>query len=1505
MRPRSESALTLLEQRDDSPERHHSVGHQPRPSSYLVLLNSLASDLDLMLSDLCTTPPPPDDAESRQPLLGRDLNESEGSLEDVRGDAFLEPYMQGLGPARESPLLRLDADTDYDDDENNRPPSPVEAPVAAPRMLHASSPPHATLLLHETQPATLITESNGVASKFKMIDLTHRDSDVTVATTFSTQSVSVPRGMTSEDEGDDEGEEDDEDSCGQASSSGGGSMAPCDIGLVERLIRSHPVWFLAGLQRAGAVHLLQGKEEGNFVVRQSSQADTMAISVRLPAGKGPYIEHYLVQATSTGQLALESSENKFDDIPTLVAHYAQCCDELPVQLTLPRAIREARNRQQLSSLALLGQEFWRYPMANPRPERGTPGAEVPLTAPLTAPPSLRLSPPITAASEDEPPVKQQTPNSSQSSLCSFGSGSCSINNLSNSNLNNLLNNNNGSASSSPPKDNIVLNLAPFKEPSPPSTSIIPQKAARPNSLNLLQSNLSSATNSPLSPNASTPTTKSNPPKPPPRWAKPSQNFSVTTSVTFQVSSSITTTTPKIEELRSEGLTSPQQTLHPGLICSPTESKAATPTTGHSSRRSKRKVSSNKESYHYQESDILESPTVYYRSSVADKISDYEDIWGPSPPEHKIKSPQQAPSITPELLTFKPRIPQSVSANELSGDDRRPDLLGSCASLMGKNNLVSPVTSPVSPLILESPISSPLDEEGNKPSGSPFYAEPADAIKFSVQRRKPRPAGVVPQHRQRVLASHRHSDPTIQHTWWPPPQINGRQHQPLERIESSEEIHAAASVDNITMLRSPTSTASTPMSAVSHQHPLITSSSNPLTPNLMGPVKILSGVSESHLAAIKSRQQPKAKPVQVPRVLGKAKGISRGDGSWAVDSSWEFFGSQAGSPASEGVDEPVSNRFPPLNFDEDYEEDDVVTHLDSDGKLRRRLLKRPLTAQELIAEKCPELGIPPDISIPGIVSPGINDNPIVRENSTHSNNSDSCRMSAYDNVEGLMNHGPYSSRSSNSQASDEDAHTVFSEPWDSSRWETLLLQKSQQQQMRDEDRLSSHNGTPGGASTNSSLVHLSGDPLIPDEEDMTQNRSAMECKLPHLSRTKSFKDRMDPLLSPPRLQALRARDGGSTGATIRAYALQLAADKSTTFAQNIENFIQCTRESKERSPHVAMRNMRQFMSGMKNYLVKHGERNFEKEVEKERNKLKANEFLNLDAILEGVMHKLVVRPLREHLYRLFVAEYSRTGAIQLLASNIQYARTKPPHDLGIRAKISPPSEQSLHTICHYLTRLQQVDSPLEKLENLLACISTIFNSVKSSNQNRGGVLLGADDFLPLFVWVLVRGGMVAAEIEAEFMWGLLQPSLLSGEGGYYLTTLSSAVHVLKNFRACYETQNPSLDWRGGSLAELRSVLRIVVPDELHGSILTKTLPVRPNTTTRDVCKIIAHKIRITNPQDYGLYKLVDGEETLLNDGECPQDVKDIVSQDGRHCVFAYKRIDAKIAWPRTSPSPSST
>lgn len=163
-------------------------------------------------------------------------------------------------------------------------------------------------------------------------------------------------------------EGEDETSSSDESETQSGSPSPqCDISLMERLLRSHPVWFLPGLQRGGSVHLLQGKEVGAFIVRGSSQKNTMAISVRLPKDAGPYIEHYLIQSNE-GLLNLESSRFKFDSIPALVAHYSNCCDELPVQLSLPRGIREAINRQQLMSLALLGSEFWRCPSALASPD---------------------------------------------------------------------------------------------------------------------------------------------------------------------------------------------------------------------------------------------------------------------------------------------------------------------------------------------------------------------------------------------------------------------------------------------------------------------------------------------------------------------------------------------------------------------------------------------------------------------------------------------------------------------------------------------------------------------------------------------------------------------------------------------------------------------------------------------------------------------------------------------------------------------------------------------------------------------------------------------------------------------------------------------------------------------------------------------------------------------------------------------------------------------------------
>lgn len=135
--------------------------------------------------------------------------------------------------------------------------------------------------------------------------------------------------------------------------------------------------------------------------------------------------------------------------------------------------------------------------------------------------------------------------------------------------------------------------------------------------------------------------------------------------------------------------------------------------------------------------------------------------------------------------------------------------------------------------------------------------------------------------------------------------------------------------------------------------------------------------------------------------------------------------------------------------------------------------------------------------------------------------------------------------------------------------------------------------------------------------------------------------------------------------MKAYTLALAQDETSIFAKNIYNFIACTRESKETIPHKVMRNIRQFMNGMKNYLVKHGEKEFGAEVDKARAGLKPDEFLNLDQILENVMHQLIILPLKEYLYELFVDFYGRRGDIEKIMSNMSFAQDKDITAFGVK------------------------------------------------------------------------------------------------------------------------------------------------------------------------------------------------------------------------------------------------
>lgn len=82
-----------------------------------------------------------------------------------------------------------------------------------------------------------------------------------------------------------------------------------------------------------------------------------------------------------------------------------------------------------------------------------------------------------------------------------------------------------------------------------------------------------------------------------------------------------------------------------------------PTSQTSGNRTKRSRA-RKDSKHYQESDILESPQVYCRSNLGDKISDYEDLLTPENGKSFSKGPalssfraDHRPDLLPETRKF--------------------------------------------------------------------------------------------------------------------------------------------------------------------------------------------------------------------------------------------------------------------------------------------------------------------------------------------------------------------------------------------------------------------------------------------------------------------------------------------------------------------------------------------------------------------------------------------------------------------------------------------------------------------------------------------------------------------------------------------------------------------------------------------------------------------------------------------------------------------------------------
>ena len=86
--------------------------------------------------------------------------------------------------------------------------------------------------------------------------------------------------------------------------------------------------------------------------------------------------------------------------------------------------------------------------------------------------------------------------------------------------------------------------------------------------------------------------------------------------------------------------------------------------------------------------------------------------------------------------------------------------------------------------------------------------------------------------------------------------------------------------------------------------------------------------------------------------------------------------------------------------------------------------------------------------------------------------------------------------------------------------------------------------------------------------------------------------------------------------------------------------------------------------------------------------------------------------------------------------------------------------------------------------MLQCATVIYETFTLERTTGSGspladeVYLAGDDFLPIFIFVVVQSNVRELPMLLKFMQCLCDPDLLAGKGGYYLTVLESVIQCIR-------------------------------------------------------------------------------------------------------------------------------
>lgn len=361
-------------------------------------------------------------------------------------------------------------------------------------------------------------------------------------------------------------------------------------------------------------------------------------------------------------------------------------------------------------------------------------------------------------------------------------------------------------------------------------------------------------------------------------------------------------------------------------------------------------------------------------------------------------------------------------------------------------------------------------------------------------------------------------------------------------------------------------------------------------------------------------------------------------------------------------------------------------------------------------------------------------------------------------------------------------------------------------------------------------------------------------------------------------------------------VELAQDKDSYFGNLVQDYRVYSLEmmAKQNSSTEMLQEIRMMMTQLKSYLVQSTEL---------KSLIDPAVYTDeqLDVIAESALYKCVLKPLKEAINSHLKEIHNKDGSLQHLKENQLVIQNTTTTDLGVTTSV--PETVVLDKILHKFTTMHKAYSPEKKISILLKSCKLIYDSMSQGNP---GKPYGADDFLPVLMYVLARSNLTEVLLNVEYMMELMDPALQLGEGSYYLTTTYGALEHIKNYDKITVTRQLSVEvqdsihrWERRRTLNKARASRSSVQDFISITFLeigaqSRTLASRNDTTSEQLCQQCAEKFEVSHPNIYRLFVCVDGQWLQLDKEALPHRIKAslLKSETKKDFHFIYKPIEHK-------------